>query len=72
MTYDEQVDRILATANQQLDVFHRETRTRIFGIEPPARHPLYNTAHDPYRLIGALPEIQVPFSTALFGDLFGF
>lgn len=70
MTYDEQVDRILATANQQLDVF--SPRDAIFGIEPPARHPLYNTAQDPYRLFGALPEIQGPFSTALFGDLFGF
>jgi len=58
MTYAEQVDRIIADANQQLDALHRETCARIIRAAPPARHPLYNTLRDPYRMIGALPEIQ--------------
>lgn len=72
MTYDGQVDRILATANRQFDALHQETCARIVRVAPPARHPLYNTLQDPYRLIGALPEIHGTFSTTLFGDLFGF
>jgi hypothetical protein len=68
----ESIENVMAEQNAKFDALSRTSRDQIIKIEPPERDPHYNTANDPYRWVGALPEISFIPSSSFFGGIFGY
>jgi hypothetical protein len=68
----ESIESVMAEQNAKFDALFRTSRDQVLNLEPPVRDPHYNTANDPYRRIGALPEISFIPSTSFFGGTFGY
>lgn len=51
------IDAVALDQQAKLDDLLRLTLANINRVEP--RHPSYNAANDPYRLVGALPQLEL-------------